>query len=156
HTMDARDALRGHWPEYLIEGWALGMFMVAAGAFATLFEYPNSPLHHAIDDANVRRVLTGIAMGLTGAALIYSPWGKRSGAHINPGVRWTFWRLGKVARWDAVFYIVAQFAGSTLGVLVSMTLLQAAFTMPPVHYAVTLPGSSGPTWAFVAEFVISA
>jgi len=156
HATGLRGALRGHWPEYLIEGWALAMFMVSAGTFGTLFEYPNSPLHLAIDDANVRRALTGIAMGLTAVALMYSPWGKRSGAHMNPAVTLTFWRLGKVARWDAVFYIVAQFVGGTLGVLTTMALLHAAFTMPPVHYAVTLPGDSGPVWAFAAEFVISA
>ena len=41
-------ALRAHWPEYLIEGWALGMFMVSAGVFATLFDYPGSPVHPAL------------------------------------------------------------------------------------------------------------
>ena len=28
--------------------------------------------------------LMGLAMGLTAMALIYSPWGRRSGAHLNP------------------------------------------------------------------------
>jgi aquaporin Z len=27
-------------------------------------------------------------------AIIYSPWGKQSGAHINPVVTFTFFRLG--------------------------------------------------------------
>ena len=57
-------------------------------------------------------VLTGIAMGLTAIAIVYSPWGKQSGAHFNPSVTLTFWRLGKVATWDAVFYVAAQFAGA--------------------------------------------
>jgi len=34
-------------------------------------------------------------------------WGKQSGAHINPVVTFTFWRLGKVKSWDAFFYIMA-------------------------------------------------
>jgi len=46
---------------------------------------------------------------LTAIAIIYSPWGKQSGAHINPVVTFTFWRLGKVKSWDAFFYIMAQF-----------------------------------------------
>ena len=44
----------------------------------------------------------GIAMGLTAVALIYSPLGARSGAHMNPAVTLTFLRLGKIAPVDAV------------------------------------------------------
>ena len=36
-------------------------------------------------------------MGLTAIALIYSPWGQRSGAHFNPAVTLTFFRLRRVA-----------------------------------------------------------
>ena len=28
----------------------------------------------------------GLAMGLTAVGIIYSPWGKQSGAHINPSI----------------------------------------------------------------------
>ena len=59
----------------------------------------------------------GAIMGLTAIGLIYSPWGQQSGAHLNPAVTLTFWRLGKVATWDALFYVLAQFAGGALGVL---------------------------------------
>jgi aquaporin Z len=144
-----------NWPEYLIEGWALGMFMISAGVFTTLFEYPGSPLHSAIGNADLRRVLIGVAMGLTAIGLIYSPWGQRSGAHMNPAVTLTFWRLGKIATWDAVFYIVAQCLGGTLGVLLTAILMQHAFTAPPVAYVVTVPGSAGVIVAFIAEAIIS-
>ena len=83
-------ALRSHWPEYLIEAWALGTFMLAAGACATLLEYPGSPLHRNLSDPALRRVLAGLAMGLTAIGIIYSPWGKRSGAHMNPSVTLAF------------------------------------------------------------------
>ena len=89
--------LRKNWPEYLIEAWALGTFMVSAGACTMLSEHPSSPVRAAIADADIRRVLIGVCMGLTAIALIYSPWGKRSGAHMNPAVTLTFLRLGKVA-----------------------------------------------------------
>ncbi len=59
----------------------------------------------------------GLLMGLTAILIIYSPWGRQSGAHINPAVTLTFWRLGKVRTWDAIFYMLAQFAGGALGVL---------------------------------------
>jgi aquaporin Z len=89
-------SLREHWPEYLSEAAELGAFMLSAGAFTTLFEYPNSPVHQAIGDPFVRRTTIGIAMGLTALALIFSPLGKRSGAHMNPAVTLAFLRLGKV------------------------------------------------------------
>ena len=52
-----------------------------------------------------------MAMGLTAIGVIYSPWSRRSGAHINPGITLTFYRLGKIASADAGFYMVAQFVG---------------------------------------------
>lgn len=149
-------ALREHWPEYLIEAWALGTFMICAGAFSTLLGYPGSRWVKALHSEDLRRALIGIAMGMTAVALIYSPWGKRSGAHMNPAVTLTFLRLGKIARWDAAFYVCAQFAGGLLGVLLSAAVLHDAFTAPPVRYVATLPGSLGAVGAFAAEFVISA
>ncbi len=155
-TLRPGTALRAHWPEYLIEAWALGLFMISAGIFSTLLGYPRSPLVAVIQNEALRRALVGIAMGLTAAALIYSPWGRRSGAHMNPAVTLTFWRLGKIARWDALFYVCAQFIGAVLGVLVVTALLRDAFTAAPVLYVATLPGARGVAAAFVAEFVISS
>jgi aquaporin Z len=151
----ALDMLRAHWPEYLIEGWALGMFMISAGVITTLFDYPGSPVNRFLGNGNLQRVLIGLCMGFTAMALIYSPWGKRSGAHMNPAVTLTFLRLGHVARWDAFFYIVAQFAGGTLGVLLVSIVLGDAFALPPVRYVATLPGTHGVAAALAAEFVIS-
>jgi aquaporin Z len=94
-------------------------------------------------------------MGLTAIALIYSPWGKRSGAHMNPAVTITFWRLGRVPRWDAVFYILAQFAGGTLGVLFSLAIVPDAIKHPAVHFIVTAPGEAGLAAAAGGETVIS-
>lgn len=148
-------ALRAHWPEYLIEGWALGTFMVVAAVCATLLEYPGSALHGLIG-APGRRLVAGIAMGITAIAIIYSPWGKRSGAHMNPSVTLAFLGLGRVRSIDAVFFILAQFAGGTLGVLLAAALLGAPFIDPPVSYAITQPGDGGAVTAFCAEFTISA
>jgi aquaporin Z len=149
-------ALRAHWPEYLIEAWALGTFMVSAGAVGVALGYPGSPLHQMLPDPTLRRVLAGIAMGLTAIALIYSGWGQRSGAHMNPAVTLSFLRLGKVQRWDAFFYVVAQFAGGVLGVWLVAAICNAAFTAPPVAYVATRPGPAGAGVAFVAELAISA
>ena len=149
------DALRRHWPEYLMEAAGLGLFMVSAGLFATLLWYPGSPIAQAVPDGMLRRGLMGLMMGLTAIAIIYSPWGQQSGAHINPAVTLTFWRLGKVATWDAVFYVLAQFVGGVLGVLAVLALLGAIFADPPVSYIATTPGPAGAAVALLAEAVIS-
>jgi hypothetical protein len=65
------------WPEYVMEGAMLGLFMISACVFTTILQLPHSPIRQAISSAILRRVLTGIAMGLTAIALIYSPWGQR-------------------------------------------------------------------------------
>ena len=148
-------ALRKHWPEYLIEAFCLGVFMVSAGAFTVLFEYPGSPVHQAIANPDLRRALIGVAMGLTAVGLIYSPWGQQSGAHMNPAVTLTFFRLGKVPMWDAVFYIAAQFIGGLLGVLLTRAVLGKYFADPAVNYVVTVPGAAGVAAAFACEIFIS-
>src|SRR5215469_4538180 len=155
-AMTVTNALRKNWPEYLIEGWALGTFMVAAGLVATLLGAPASPVQRALPDPMWRQAAGGIAMGLTAIALIHSGWGKRSGAHMNPAVTLTFLRLGKIHPWNALFFVLAQVVGGLSGVLLVAALAGHAFIDPPVSYAATLPGSSGPAAAFAAEFVISA
>jgi hypothetical protein len=119
------DALKRHWPEYLMEAVCLGLFMISAFTFGAILEYPGSALHQAIPYSVLRRFVMGIAMGSTAILIIYSPWGKQSGAHINPSTTLTFWRLGKVGKWDALFYIVAHFVGSTTGALLASTVLSA-------------------------------
>src|SRR5882762_5474372 len=154
---DSRSArLFDHLPEYLIEALGLGLFMVSAGLNTTLLEAPASWLRAAVTDGGVRRALAGLGMGLTAMGLIYSPWGRRSGAHLNPAVTLAFLRLNRMHPLDALAYILAQFCGGLLGVFAVRLLLGAAFTSPPVAWVVTLPGSAGPLAAFVAESVISA
>ena len=149
------EALKRHWPEYLMEAAGLGIFMVSAALFATLFEHPASPIRAAIADPFARRALMGLAMGLTAIGIIYSPWGQQSGAHINPAVTFTFFRLGKIEPSDALFYIMAQFAGGIAGVLLAAAALGMVIADPSVNYVVTVPGPGGPTVAFAAEVVIS-
>jgi aquaporin Z len=148
-------ALREHWPEYLIEGCLLGIFMISAATFTALLEYPASLLVQALPDPFLRRMLTGIAMGATAIALIFSPWGKRSGAHMNPAVTLTFLRLGKVRPWDAAFYVAAQFLGAVLGLVLFSLAARDLLAHPTVHYVATLPGKSGAGAAFIAEFGIA-
>jgi len=152
---NAAGALRVHWPEYLIEAGALGTFMISACVFTVLLQHPASAARQAIGNDFVRRALTGVAMGLTAIALVYSPWGKRSGAHLNPSITLTFLRLGKVARWDALFYVFAQSVGGVAGVGIAALLLGNSLSHSATRYAVTVPGKGGAPVAFAAELIIS-
>lgn len=148
-------ALKHHWPEYLAESAGLMAFMVGAGAFTTLFEYPGSPVHQAIPSELLRHCGLGLLMGAVTAGILYSPWGQRSGAHINPAVTWSFHRLGKITTPDALFYTLFQFIGGVLAPLLLLWLIGEPFAHPDVRYATTRPGPLGAWVAFLAEFAIS-
>src|SRR5712692_2179339 len=147
------DAVRRHWPEYFMEAAGLGLFMISASGFAIFLFHPASP---AVGLGPVlRRMLMGTAMGLTAVALIYSPWGKQSGAHFNPVVTLTFLRLGRVAPWDAAFYVAAQFAGGVMGLSLAVAAAGSLVGAPSVNYVATVPGPRGVSIAFVAELIIA-
>ena len=148
-------ALRSHWPEYLIEAAGLGVFMLIACVFGTLLGHPSSPVVRAAPDPLARRALMGLVMGLTAVGLIYSPWGRRSGAHFNPATTLTFWRLGRVALPDAALYALAQAAGGIAGVGLAAAVLGPPLSAPDVRYVATLPGPAGPLGAFAAETIIA-
>lgn len=144
-----------HWPEYFIEAAGLGFFMLSASVFGTLLEHPASPVRQAFGDPFTRRVLMGIAMGATATGLIHSPWGRRSGAHFNPAVTLTFFRLGKVAPRDLAGYVAAQFVGGSVGMAVASVVVGPALAHPAVNYVATLPGM-GVALAFAAEVILTA
>lgn len=150
-----RAALRTHWPEYFMEAAGLGLFMISACLFGTLLGHPGSPIVQAVPDPLVRRVLMGLAMGVTAVGLIRSPWGQRSGAHFNPATTLTFWRLGKVMPADAGFYMLAQVLGGLVGVSIAAIALGALVAHPSVQYVATVPGPGGTAAAFAAEVTIT-
>lgn len=148
-------ALQDHWPEYCIEAAGLGIFMITAGVVVSLMQAPMLPFSTLIENALLRRTIIAAVMGLTAIALIYSPWGQRSGAHFNPAVTLTFFRLGKLTPWDAFFYVLAQFLGGLGGVVVVAFILKASFTDPPVRYVATTPGIGGWAIALLTEFLLA-
>jgi aquaporin Z len=149
------DALKSHWPEYLIEAGSLAVFMISAFLFATILEHPSSPVHQAIPGPLLRRFMMGVVMGGTAVAIIYSRWGKQSGAHINPATTLAFYRLGKIKSDDAAAYVASQFAGGLLGALLASALLSSWAAHPAVNYVVTAPGSAGAFAALCAEIAIA-
>jgi len=147
--------LRAHWPEYLIEAAGLAAFMISASGFGVLLFHPASPAYPALGNDLARRAVMGVAMGATAVAIIYSPWGQRSGAHINPSTTLAFLRLGKVTFADAVFYVAAQFVGAVAGVAISWALLGSRLAHPSANFVATVPGRAGALVAVGAEAAIS-
>jgi aquaporin Z len=145
-----------HWPEYLSEACCLALFMVSAISCALLLQLPESPLAGWTSSPLLARVPMGVAMGLTAAALVYSPMGRRSGAHMNPAVTLTFLRLGKIAPADAAAYVLAQFVGGALGVAVTLPIFHKLPGHAAVNYVATSPGPAGQAAAFGGELVISS
>jgi len=147
--------LLDHWPEYASEALCLALFMVSAAGVTTILRHPLSPLSTWSASPFVQRIPMGIAMGLTLAAIVYSPLGKSSGAHMNPALTLTFLRLGKVSAVDAAAYVVAQFAGGTLGIVAATALFAGLQADPSVNFVATVPGPHGAAAAFAAEAAIS-
>lgn len=150
-----RRTLKRNWPLYFFEAAELAIFMLSACAFTVFLFDPSYSALPLFPSAVVRRIFMGIAMGITAILIIHSPMGKRSGAHFNPAITITYFRLRKISRWDAMFYVLFQFVGGVLGVAVAAIWFGGALAQPTVEYAVTIPGKYGVTAAFFAELFMA-
>ena len=94
-------------------------------------------------------------MGLTALFIFNAPFGKKSGAYINPAVTIVQYRLQNIDRQDAAFYMLFQFIGGSVGMYLVYFLLPTLISSPPINYIVTQPGATGTTVAFIMELIIS-
>ena len=140
---------------YLQEALGLAIFMASACFFGAMLEAKDAFWHQTIENYFLRNVIMGLLMGTTALIIFYSPFTSPSGSHINPAVTLTFLRLGKMCRWDALFYIIFQFIGGTLTVYMMQLLLGHALINAPVHSVATVPGKAGIWPAFLTEFIIA-
>ncbi len=153
HDRAALAAFREDWRLYLYEAAELAAFMISACIFTVLLFVPGIA---PVTNPWAARALMGLAMAVTAILIIKSPWGKQSGAHFNPAITVTFFRLGKIGLFDALFYIAAHFTGAIGGVWIAALLLGARIALPQVRYAVTVPGLGGIPAAFAAEFFMAS
>ncbi len=151
------ERIESNWKVLLMEAAGLAGFVTGAGLLSILLEHPDLPVMKSEWAKNeiIRRVPLGIVLGayITWVILLC---GKKSGAHINPSVTWTFYRLGKISFADAVLYTIAQFTGA----IIASQLLKLAFGdwfgHPLLNYGTSEPKPPhGSMEAFIAEFIIS-
>ena len=143
-----------HWPEYGAElaGTAWNVFV---GLSAVVFNFaPGLPGARLVPDASLRLWLTGLIFAGSGSLFTVSPWGRLSGAHLNPSVTLAFWAHGKMRWHDVVGYLAAQFLGGAAGALL-LTLAWGTHALD-VKDGMTLPGPGyTATAAFAAEFAMT-
>lgn len=140
-----------------MEAASLAGFVIGAGLLAIFLEHPDLPVMHSFfkDHALLRRVPMGIIMGIY-IFSITKFFGKKSGAHINPAVTWSFYRLRKITFTNAVMYTIFQFAGAIAGAQLVKHFTRGLFSHPLLDFGVAKPKPQYSSMtAFIAEFIIS-
>jgi aquaporin Z len=145
-----------HWREYLMEASELGALMLCICLFGAVLYSNASPLIRFALSRSEDAAIMGACVAATTWAIIRSPFGRRTGAHFNPAITLTYFCLGRIHRWDAFCYVMAQFSGALAGVFIARQILGRSLSAEPVRYVVTTPGSHGGAAAFLAEFLLSA
>src|SRR5580693_4253397 len=102
-----------------------------------------SPISSAIPTVRVRLLIISAAVGVLLFGLILSPAGRASGGHVNPAITLTMWLSGAFPGAAVIPYIVAQLAGSLLGVLTARTVWGSVIDGPPVNSACLQPAQAG-------------
>jgi len=124
--------------------------IMLVGLSAITFDFAShSPMQHGVHDLELRRLITGVVFAGTGATVIYSSLGRRSGGHFNPAMTLAFRRLGKIDTPGTLAYGAAQLAGA--GVAALTVRLAWGRWATSVHVGATLPGHGGVLVSLVAE-----
>ncbi|MFF0050811.1 MIP/aquaporin family protein [Streptomyces sp. NPDC005498] len=112
---------------------------------------PDSPLY--IGDLRLALAVVGPVAGLLVYGLIVTPWGRRSGGHLNPAVTVAVWLMDVFPGVSVIPYIAAQLAGSVLGVALGRLVWGVVVSSPAVGFAALRPS---PAWSASAVFLAEA
>ena len=146
------DALKNHWPEYFIEAWCLGTFMLSASAFGALFIQPAFPL---LSQVRYSKYPDGTGDGHDCCPDHHIAFRKTFGCTLQSGGDTDVSSARKDQRTRLALYILFQFIGGSAGVLLAWILLGDLLSDSAVNFVVTAPGRQGAGVAFAAEVVIS-
>jgi aquaporin Z len=133
------EPLRGLHPvEWGCEGIGTALLLLGGLSAVCLDFGPHSWVAAHVSSHSIRLMITGLLFAGTGSLVAISPFGRRSGAHLNPAVTLAFWLRGNVHPHDLLGYTVAQFAGALVGTA-AVGLLWGS-TARDLEYGATLPG----------------
>ena len=128
--------------------------IMLVGLSAVTFDFAtHSPMQHWVHSVELRRLIAGIVFAGTGAAVIYSTLGRRSGGHFNPAMTLAFRRLHKIDAPGALAYGAAQLAGAGVAALTVRFAWGSWATS--VHVGATLPGQPGTVVTLVVETALT-
>ena len=103
--------------------------LVLGGLSAVCLNFGSgSPMLHLLPSESVRLLFTGLLFAGTGSLVAISPFGRLSGAHLNPSVTIAFWSSGHVSRSDLLGYLGSQILGALVGAVHTDDLLERIFS----------------------------
>lgn len=117
------------------------MVFIAVSATRLLIGSLTPELHGWWNTTSGRLFLVGPVVGYTIAVMMMSPWGRRSGAHVNPAITVAMWRYGRTPGAAVVPIIAAQLIGSLLGPLAARCAWGPSIARSPLNYAAVQPGA---------------
>lgn len=127
-----------HWVEWASEFLGTAI-LLAGGLSAVCLDFGSgSAMVRAVPSHSARLLITGLLFAGTGSLMAISPWGRRSGAHLNPVVTVAFWLRGHVHRHDLAGYVAAQILGAFAGT--ALVRLAWGPVARSVRLGVTQPG----------------
>ncbi|WP_328619078.1 MIP/aquaporin family protein [Streptomyces sp. NBC_00354] len=109
---------------------------------------PASPL--ALANVHLALLLVGALAGALVFGLLRSPWGRRSGAHMNPAITLALWLLRAFPGRGVAVYVVAQLGGSVAGTALARLAWGPAVARVGYGAAAAAPSWNGWT-VFAAE-----
>ncbi|AQS87477.1 porin [Neoasaia chiangmaiensis] len=133
-----------HWRLYFCEAIATAVLMIVGLSCVILLSAPDTWLGQAMAELpHLQSALCGLCFGLAGTLAAMTPFGRVSGAHLNPSVTLAFMLSRKIVWVDALGYAVAQIVGAFGGTFFVYGLgrLFAPWRLlaRDAHYGATLP-----------------
>ncbi len=137
------------WAHYFSE--LIGtMLMLVIGLSAIVLFFGPTPLAEAFPSVSLRLFLVLVIFAGGIVAMIYSPIGKISGAHMNPAVSLAFWMEGHLKAGDFAGFVVAQLLGAFIAGAVVHFLVGDLGNA--VHFGMTRPAADlSPALAVLIE-----
>lgn len=140
-----------HWRLYMCELVATAVLMVIGLACVIVLSAPGTFLGKLLSAyPALQAALCGLCFGLAGTAAAMTPFGKVSGAHLNPSVTLAFMLSKKIVWIDALGYIIAQIIGAVLGTTIVYCLgyIASSWKIDAVvaHYGATTPYTGLSIW----------
>ncbi|MBB3884159.1 MIP/aquaporin family protein [Acetobacter oeni] len=145
-----------HWRLYWCEALATAVLMIAGLTCVILLTAPGTYFAGLLAPHPViQTALCGLCFGLAGTVAAMTPFGKVSGAHLNPSVTLAFMLSKKIVWIDALGYIIAQIIGATLGTA-AVYAVGAIFApwhlfSTEVNYGATIPYTHISIWYALAS-----